>query len=91
MPFTIRPASDYTHAELADLFNRGFEDYFMPVEFDEQHFSIFVARDGIDLGLSRVLLDDDQAIGLGMTSKRGNTSRLAAMSIAKNWRNKGAG
>lgn len=91
MSFSLKPASDYTHAELATLFNSGFEDYFMTVEFDEQHFSIFVARDGIDLALSRVLLDDDQAIGLGMISKRGESCRLAAMGIARDWRNRGTG
>jgi hypothetical protein len=38
-----------------------------------------------------VLLDDDQPIGLGMIAARGNHSRLAAMGIAKDWRNKGTG
>ena len=91
MPYTIQPASNYTSAELADLFNRSFEDYFMPVEFDEEHFSTFVARDGIDLELSRILLHDNQPIGLGMISSRGDVSRLAAMGIAKDWRSRGAG
>ena len=91
MPYTIQPASDYTSAELADLFNRGFEDYFMPVEFDEEHFSIFIARDGIDLSLSRVLLNEDQPIGLGLVASRGDISRLGAMGIVKGWRSRGAG
>ena len=91
MSFSLKPASDYTHTELAVLFNRGFEDYFMPINFDEQHFTAFVARDGIDLVLSRVLVDDDQTIGLGMIAKRGESSRLAAMGIARDWRNRGAG
>lgn len=91
MPYTIQPAADYTPAELADLFNCGFEDYFMPVEFDEEHFSIFVARDGIDHSLSRVLLNENQPIGLGLIGLRGNVSRLGAMGIIKDWRSRGAG
>lgn len=91
MTFFIKPASEYNPAELATLFNRSFEDYFMPIEFNEEHFSIFVARDEIELSLSRVLMEGDQPIGLGLIAVRGKNSRLAAMGIAKDWRNRGAG
>ena len=91
MTYTIQPASDYTSDELADLFNRGFEDYFMPIEFTGEYFARFVTRDGIDLSLSRVLLQDDLTVGSGLITSRGQASRLGAMGIIKSLRNHGAG
>jgi ribosomal protein S18 acetylase RimI-like enzyme len=91
MPYTIQPASEYTTAELADLFNRSFEDYFMPINFTGEQFELFTKRDGINLSLSRVLLNDDQPIGLGLISSRDDVSRLGAMGIVKDWRSRGAG
>mgnify|MGYP001068308079 CR=1 FL=1 len=92
MAYSLRSASNYTTAELATLFNRGFEDYFIPISFMPDAFEIFLKRDEIDLTLSRVLLKDDEPIGLGLMSSRGgNVSRLAAMGIAKELRGQGAG
>ena len=92
MGFSLQPASHYTAAELAEIFNRGFEDYFIPISFMPEAFETFVKRDEIDLPLSRVLLKDDAPVGLGLIASRdGNISRLAAMGIVKELRGQGAG
>lgn len=89
--YTTKPASNFNSAELADLFNRGFEDYFIPLEFSKEQFSAFIKRDGINLSLSRVLLYQKETCGIGLIAKRGGVSRLGGMGIAKERRSKGAG
>ena len=92
MDFVARPASNYSIAELVDLLNRGFEDYFIPIYFNTNMFSNMLRKDGIDLADSRVLIADDQTCGIALIACRGaRRSRLAAMGIAKETSGKGAG
>ena len=89
--YTLQPAAHYTSAELAELFNRGFEDYFVPISFTPESIPIFIQRDEIDLSLSRVVLHEKQPVGLGFIAKRGTQSRLATMGVIKDYRGKGVG
>jgi ribosomal protein S18 acetylase RimI-like enzyme len=91
MTFTSDPASDYSNAELVEILNRGFESYFVPIAFHVAAFLNMVRKDGIDLTSSRVLLKDDNPMGIALIARRGWTSRLAAMGIAKEYRGLGAG
>ena len=91
MDFTARPASEYSNADLVDVLNRGFEAYFVPITFHVSAFLNMVRKDGIDLTSSRVVLRDDEPIGIALIARRGWTSRLAAMGIAKEYRGAGAG
>lgn len=91
MTFTSDPASDYSNVELVDILNRGFESYFVPIVFHVTAFLNMVRKDGIDLTSSRVLLKGDNPIGIALIARRGWTSRLAAMGVAKEYRGMGAG
>lgn len=91
MDFTSNPASDYPSADLVAILNRGFEGYFVPITFHVTSFLNMVRKDGIDLTTSRVLLKDDKPIGIALIARRGWTSRLAAMGVAKEGRGMGAG
>lgn len=91
MDFTSNPASDYPSADLVDILNRGFEGYFVPLTFHVTAFLNMVRKDGIDLTASHILLKDDKPIGIALIARRGWTSRLAAMGVAKECRDMGAG
>jgi GNAT superfamily N-acetyltransferase len=93
MPLTTTPASDYPLPDLIRLLNRGFEDYFVSIQFNATTFSNMLRKDGIDLAESRVLSVDRQPCGIALIARRSSlsTSRLAAMGIAKEARGKGAG
>jgi ribosomal protein S18 acetylase RimI-like enzyme len=91
MKFTLKPASEFTIPQLADLQTRGFEGYFIPIRVTEAVFLTMLRRDSIDLTASRVLLRDEEPIGLALIARRGWTSRLAAMGIVTGARNGGAG
>jgi ribosomal protein S18 acetylase RimI-like enzyme len=91
MDFDTKPASAYPIPDLVEILNRGFEGYFVPIAFDVTTFLNMVRKDGIDLDISRILLADGGSIGVALLARRGWTSRLAAMGIAREFRGRGAG
>jgi ribosomal protein S18 acetylase RimI-like enzyme len=91
MNFETKSASDYPLPDLVETVNRGFEGYFVPITLKLNDFLNMVRKDGIDLGISRVLLADGQPIGIALLAHRGWTSRLAAMGIGSEMRGRGAG
>ena len=88
---SFRSASEFTTPQLADLMTRSFEEYFVPVIVTEAAFLERNRRESVDLLSSRVLMDGDEPIGIGLIARRGWTSRLAAMGIIKKARDKKAG
>jgi GNAT superfamily N-acetyltransferase len=93
MNLSTVPASNYPLADLAQILNRGFEAYFVPIEFNPVTFLNMVHKDDIDLTSSRVLLVEEQTCGIALIAHRSTlqASRLAAMGIAEEARGKGAG
>lgn len=91
MDFELNPASDYSLPDLVDILNRGFEGYVIPIVLNLPAFLNMLRKDGMDLSASRVLVKDQQPAGIALIARRGWTSRLAAMGIAKEARGTGAG
>lgn len=91
MNFELKLASDYSIPDLVEILNRGFENYFVPIAFNVTTFLNMVRKDGTDLTSSRLLLSDGVEAGIALIARRGWTSRLAAMGIAKEYRGLGAG
>ena len=89
--FSFKPAISFSLSELADLFTRSFEGYFVPINLDEITLHTMLRRGGVDLSESRVFLNEGQPIGLAMIARRGWTSRLAAMGIVTESRHSGVG
>ena len=57
--------------ETVELLNRGFSDYIVPVQFDLAGWLHMVVGDGIDLGLSRVLVRDGMPVGCARSRNGG--------------------
>jgi ribosomal protein S18 acetylase RimI-like enzyme len=91
MNFETKPTSDFSIAEIVDVVNRGFEGYFVPIQFNVTSFLTMVRKDGIDLNISSILIADGEPVGIALLARRGWTSRVAAMGIARQARGKGAG
>lgn len=91
MTISLIPASDFPIPALADLMTRSFEGYFVPVNITDMALHAMIRRDGIDLTASRVLMKDDDQIGIAFIARRGWTSRLAAMGITSDARSGGVG
>jgi len=91
MNLDISPASDYPTPDLVQLLNLSFEDYLIPIHFDNSQFLNMLHKDAIDLTASRVLLIEGQPAGIALIARRGRASRLAAMGLKKELRGKKAG
>jgi ribosomal protein S18 acetylase RimI-like enzyme len=91
MTLSLKPASEYPISFLADLMTRSFEGYIVPVNITDAALHTMIRRDGIDLTASRVLLRDDEPVGVAFIARRGWTSRLAAFGITSNARSGGVG
>jgi len=85
----IKPASDYPMPDLVKFLNLSFENYLVPIQFNLIQFLTMVRKDSIDLAASRVLLSDKRPSGLALIARRGWSSRLAAMGIAREIRGRG--
>jgi ribosomal protein S18 acetylase RimI-like enzyme len=91
MDYKTQPLSTLSMQETAELFNRSFEGYFVPVQFTVDSFVAFAQRDSIDFEASQVLLLDSQPVGLGLIAIRDKTSRMGGFGIASKIRRQGAG
>ncbi len=87
----MRPAFDFDLGFLSDLFNRGFEGYFVPVAESAEGLAARLCYDSIDLSLSRVAFLDDRAVGVIYVSVRGWGCRIAGMGVIADARRRGVG
>ena len=91
MEYQTRPLNTLSMRVVADLFNRSFEAYFVPVHFTEDSFRTFAHRDDIDLNISQAMLADDKFIGVALIARRGKASRMGGFGIISEYRRRGAG
>jgi len=89
MNFDIVPAVNFGTDELTALWNRSYEDYFVPIAFDRAMFERHVRRAEADLALSRVIVVDGGACGLSLVGRRGSRAYLAGFGIASAQRRRG--
>lgn len=91
MNLDTRPASNLPTPDLVQLLNLSFEGYVIPVRFEHTQFLTMLRKDNVDLEASRILLADGKPSGIALIARRGWSSRLAAMGLAKEARGKKAG
>lgn len=91
MNLDTRPASDLPTPDLVQLLNLSFEGYVVPVHFENSLVMTMLRKDNVDLEASRILLADGQPSGIALIARRGWSSRLAVMGLAKEMRGKKAG
>jgi ribosomal protein S18 acetylase RimI-like enzyme len=87
----LEPASRRTHAELAEIFNAGYEDYYTPFNVDEAAFRFMSAIWDDDLDASRVAVVDGEAAGICKLAIRGDQGWIAGIGVAKPHRGQGIG
>jgi GNAT superfamily N-acetyltransferase len=91
MNITFQTALEHGLEPTAALLTQGFSGYFVPIQIPLAGLLTMVRHDSVDLQLSRVLIKDEQPVGVALIARRGWTSRLAAMSIIPEARGKGIG
>jgi len=91
MNLVTTSALDYGLERTLKVLNLGFSDYIVPIQFSLSRFHTMLRTDGVDVTLSRVILEDDEALGVALIARRGWSTRLAAMCIVPAARSKGVG
>jgi ribosomal protein S18 acetylase RimI-like enzyme len=91
MTLELRPALGRSAAELAAIFARAFEGYFVPIPDDPEAFERRVLGEAIDLGASRLALVDGEVAGVILVARRGDVSRIAGLGVNPPWRRHGIG
>ena len=85
------PAADLSTTELAELFTRGYEGYYVPMQVDEQAMAFMLDAWDIDLTRSRVALDDDERVGVANLGVRGEWSWVGGLGVVPAARRRGIG
>src|SRR5688572_30766433 len=92
MPVTFSPADVYPMAELADIFNKGYEAYFTTFNFDAARMQNHIDTHDIVLHASRVARDEDgNPVGVAFLGKRGTRGWVGGVGIYLAQRGKGIG
>jgi ribosomal protein S18 acetylase RimI-like enzyme len=87
----LEPASRFTHAELAAIFNAGYEGYYTPFNLDEDAFRFMSRVWDDDLDASRVALVGDEPAGICKLAIRGDRGWIAGIGVATGHRGQGVG
>jgi RimJ/RimL family protein N-acetyltransferase len=87
----LEPASTRSYAELAAIFNAGYEGYYTPFTLDEGAFRTMSTMWDDDLEASRVALVDGEPAGICKLAIRGDRGWIAGIGISPSHRGKGVG
>src|SRR5829696_716405 len=90
-PVPLEPASRFTHAELAEIFNAGYEGYYTPFTVDEEAFRFMSTIWDDDLDASLVALAGGDPIGICKLAIRADRGWVAGIGIAPAHRGRGVG
>lgn len=83
--------ADFGLERSAEVFARGYSDYFVKIPATAALLLGMARVDGVDLAASRILVRDGQPVAGGLIARRGWTCRLAGMAVVPEARRTGAG
>lgn len=88
---SFRPALEFDYAALAEIFNTGFQNYFVPINLTAATLENICRTESSDLGSGIIAMQHNTPIGLCLVTRRGSRSRVHAMGVAPAYRGKGVG
>ncbi len=82
---------DFSLERAAEVFTRGFSDYFVPMAATPAFLAGMARTDSVDLAASRIAVLDGAPVAAALIARRGWTSRLAGMAVVPEARQRGVG
>jgi ribosomal protein S18 acetylase RimI-like enzyme len=80
--YVAAPCSQYTYAELADIYNQSRVDYIVPMPMNARRMEAYVVSYDVDLGASVVVFDrEGQMAGVGMLGVRGDRAWITRVGV----------
>jgi ribosomal protein S18 acetylase RimI-like enzyme len=89
--FDLVPASEFTFAELTDIYNQTRVDYIVPMPMNETKFREYVYHYDLSLEASVVATDGDDRLGLAMLGVRPGRTWITRLGVVPNGRKGGVG
>jgi ribosomal protein S18 acetylase RimI-like enzyme len=87
----LRSASSLSAPDLAALFTRAYESYFVPIELDEAALAFMVRTFDLDLDAGLVAFERDEPLGLVNLGIRGDRGWIGGLGVVATARRKGIG
>src|SRR4029078_1010251 len=87
----LRPSTELTRRELAELFTAAYEDYYVPFQIDEARLAHMVDTFYLALDRSLVAWEGDTPVGLANLGLRGERTWLGGVGVVKTHRRSGIG
>lgn len=91
MSLQLRPASSLPAGELAALFNRAYENYFVPIQVDEAGLAFMLRTFDLDLDAGVVAFEGDEPVGLVNLGIRGDRGWIGGLGVVPAARRSGIG
>ncbi len=91
MPFAFPSVLEFGLEPAAQVFTRGFSDYFVPIASSPAILLGMARADSVDLTVSRIAVRDGNPVAAALIARRGWTSRLAGMAVVPEARKGGVG
>ncbi len=77
----LLPASDFSVEELTDAYNRTRTDYLIPMPMNPSRMQEYIDLYDVDLSRSKVAMENDIIVGLGMLGVRSGMSWITRMGV----------
>lgn len=91
MSLMLLPATNVRLADFVLAFNLAYQDYIVPIHFDLDQMRQLIKREAVDLSASRVVLVDDEIVGMAMLAKREKRGWIGGVGVVPEQRGKGIG
>ena len=91
MPAELRPSTELTRSELAQLFTAAYEGYFVPFQVDEARLGHMVDAFDLDLDRSLVAWEQGSSVGLANVGLRDERTWLGGVGVVPSARGRGIG
>ena len=91
MTVELRAASSLSPGELAALFTRAYENYYVPVQVDEAALGFLERVFDLDLDAGLVAVDDGEPLGLVNLGVRGDRGWIGGLGVVAEARRRGLG
>ena len=87
----LRPSTELTRADLADLFTAAYEGYYIPFKVEEARLALMIDAYHLDLVRSLVAYDGETPVGLANLGIRGDRTWLGGVGVVPSHRRRGIG
>ncbi|PZR97347.1 MAG: hypothetical protein DLM69_09805 [Candidatus Chloroheliales bacterium] len=89
--YTFSDALGCNMAQLAEMDNQSFAEYYFPIENAPQTMARYCQNNNVDLGNTVVMHDGETFVGMSMVATRGKRGYVMGFGIVPEYRGRGAG